>query len=81
VSELGAGTDSLLEETEKICQEKGVTFQMLRSWDGHRDVIQYNMQPTTYFVDSTGKTVGEALVGTQPMAYRARIDQYLEELK
>ena len=37
--------------------------------------------PTTYFVDSNGKLIGEPILGAHTDKYRERMEKYLESAK
>ena len=81
VQELPVGDDKYLQETKKVIQDTGITYKNLRAWEGFDEILNYTGTPTTYFVDSEGRIVGEVIVGARVQEYRTKLEQYLEEMK
>lgn len=69
--------DTMLAEAESIVRDTGVTYPSLKSWEGCGDQFPASAIPTTYFVDSSGKLVGEPIVGADVMSYRQTLDELL----
>lgn len=63
---------------EKIIKQTGADYQHLISTESFDDMIS-NLAgvPTTFFVDSTGKLVGEPFAGADVDAYKQTVEDYL----
>ena len=70
-----------LDEAQAIIKDTGVTYTNLCAWDGYDDVLEAVGTPTTYFVDSSGKLIGEPILGAHTDKYRERMEKYLESAK
>ena len=70
-----------LDEALAIIQDTGVTYTNLCAWDGYDEVLEAVGTPTTYFVDSNGKLIGEPILGAHTDKYRERMEKYLESAK
>jgi thiol-disulfide isomerase/thioredoxin len=70
-----------LDEAKEIVNDTGVTFTNLCAWDGYNDVLSAVGTPTTYFVDSNGKILGDPILGASPDKYRERMEEYLAQAK
>ena len=68
-----------LSDAQTIIKETGVTFTNLRPWEGYDEVLSSVGTPTTYFVDSQGKLIGEPILGASVSAYREAMEEYLAE--
>ena len=79
VIDVPADDDGLLGEAEKIVEETGVTYRSLRAWDGLESAFPTSVVPTTFFVDSRGRILGEPVYGAMIEEYKSRLDQYLAE--
>ena len=78
-----AGPDdaSRIAEAEEIVADTGVTYQNLLPWDGFDEALPAEYIPTTYFVDSQGRLVGEPAVGARGADdYEALLDAALASL-
>lgn len=64
----------------KILEDAGADFTNIKPVGGLKELGD-GMQfvPTTIFVDSEGKVIGDAVVGANLSEYKARIDEYLEQ--
>ena len=63
---------------EKIIKETGADYQHLIATEEFDDIISNLVGvPTTFFVDSTGKIIGEAFAGADVSAYKQTVEDYL----
>jgi len=70
-----------LDEAKEIVEDTGVTFTNLCAWDGYDTVLSAVGTPTTYFVDSQGRIIGEPILGANPAKYREKMEEYLAQAK
>ena len=68
-----------LDEAQSIIKENGVTYPNLCAWEGYNDVLSHVGTPTTYFVDSQGRILGDPILGANPKKYRERMEEYLSQ--
>ena len=71
--------DSCLQDAVDIIKDSGVTYQNLYWNDEMEMQMSVTAIPTTFFVGSDGKVLGEPIIGADPDAYRSALDQYLSE--
>ena len=63
---------------EKIIKETGADYQHLLATEEFDDLISDLVGvPTTFFVDSTGKIIGEPFAGADVNAYKQTVEDYL----
>lgn len=63
---------------EKIIKETGADYQHLLATEEFDDLISDLVGvPTTFFVDSTGKIIGEPFAGADVDAYKQKVEDYL----
>ena len=63
---------------EKIIKEAGADYQHLIATEEFDDMISNLVGvPTTFFVDSTGKIIGEPFAGADVDAYKQTVEDYL----
>lgn len=63
---------------EKIIKETGEDYQHLIATEEFDDMISNLVGvPTTFFVDSTGKIIGEPFAGADVNAYKQTVEDYL----
>ena len=63
---------------EKIIKEPGADYQHLLATEEFDDMISDLVGvPTTFFVDSTGKIIGEPFAGADVDAYKQTVEDYL----
>ena len=63
---------------EKIIKETGADYQHLLATEEFDDLISDLVGvPTTFFVDSTGKIIGEPFAGADVDAYKQTVEDYL----
>ncbi len=67
-----------LEDGLDILQEANVTYLNVIGSDSMWEDFGMDAIPTTFFVDSNGKALGDPVVGADPDEYRKRIDQLLK---
>lgn len=73
--------DATAQTAHDIISDTGVTYLNLLPWDGWSDALPAQFIPTTYFVDSQGRLVGEAAIGARGADdYEALIDEILSSL-
>lgn len=65
-------------QAEKIISQTGADYQHLIATDAFDDIIS-NLAgvPTTFFVDRTGKIIGEPFAGADVSAYKQTVEDYL----
>lgn len=78
VVDVPEGEDDALADAKDILADTGVTFQNLRAWDGYDQQLSIPGTPTSYFVDSQGKLVGDPVVGSNLAKYRLTLDKLLK---
>ncbi len=67
----------LMKDAMDIVNTTGVTYKNLIHW-GDSKILSSPATPMTYFVDSEGKTIGDAIVGAQSKEnYKAAIEKAL----
>ena len=63
---------------EKIISQTGADYQHLIATEEFDDIISNLVGvPTTFFVDSTGKIIGEPFAGADVSAYKQTVEDYL----
>ena len=79
VADVKADNTEYLEEAQDIIKDTGVTYTNLCNWDGCEDMLEAIGTPTTYFVDSEGKLIGEPILGAHPEKYKEKMDAFLAQ--
>lgn len=79
VDDLPVDNNAYLKEAQAIVKDTGVTYINLRAWDGYEDVLSSVGTPTTYFVDSQGKLIGEPILGANLNKYKEKMEEYLSQ--
>ena len=77
VVDVSESDDSKLKEAHDIVRDTGVTYLNIKAWDGFTDQLSAAATPTTYFVDSDGKLVGDPVVGADVEKYRKTLDELI----
>ena len=77
VDDVWVSNTKYLDEAKSIINDTGVTYTNLCAWDGYDDVLEAVGTPTTYFVDSKGKLLGDPILGAHPDKYVELMDKYL----
>ena len=71
-----------IQTAEEIIADTGVTYRNLLPWDGFDAALPAEYIPTTYFVDSQGRLIGEAAVGARGADdYEALLNEALTSLE
>lgn len=78
VIDVPEGNDELLQDAKDIMKETGVTYKSLRAWEGIDSQLQVSVVPTTFFVDSEGKILGDPIQGADIKGYTTALDGYLK---
>ena len=81
VDDVPVDNNAYLKEAQAIVKDTGVTYVNLRAWDGYEDVLSSVGTPTTYFVDSQGKLIGEPILGARTNEYKEKMEEYLSQAK
>jgi len=71
--------DSLRSDAEEIVSRTGVKYTNVQGWDGFEELLPEGAVPTTYFVDSSGRILGDHILGADIEGYRKALDKYLSE--
>ena len=78
VSDVPVGNNMYLQDAQDIISDTGVGYINLRAWEGFTDSLSCVGTPTTYFVDSNGKILGDPILGARVSEYESRLDEYLK---
>ena len=77
VSDVNEGGD--VSAAQKILSDTGVEFVNLLSSNSLIPLLSMSQYvPTTYFVDSEGKMVGDPIVGADVNGYKQFVEEYLK---
>ncbi|MBQ9642516.1 MAG: TlpA family protein disulfide reductase [Lachnospiraceae bacterium] len=79
VNDVWVNNSKYLGEARDILSDTGVTYTNLCAWEGYNDVLPVVGTPTTYFVDSQGKLIGDPILGADPAKYVERMEEYLSQ--
>ena len=81
VIDVPEGDAGMIETAKEICKDTGVTYTNITDNDSVEAVLT-NVEaiPTTFFLDSEGKTVSKPVVGNDVEAYKQAVEEYLEQL-
>lgn len=71
--------EAAAEDARASAENAGVTYTVVLPWDGLEDVYPVRAFPTTFFVDSEGKIIGDPVVGAMPDQYREQMEALLGE--
>ena len=67
-------------DNRAVAEELGLTFQILLYTDDFDEYMDSGYLPTTIFVDSNGKVLGDAVIGAREYdEWKGLIEQYLAE--
>ena len=81
VADVPVGNDKKLQAAKDIVENSGVTFTNLRAWEGYGDLLAFRVTPTTYFIDSQGRLIGNPITGANVLGYRSSLDELLETIQ
>ena len=73
--------DTALEEGQAIAEEKGVNYPLVLPCEEMGRLIELKVFPTTFFIDSEGKPVGEAIAGAKVDEYEKTVQELLKKNK
>ncbi len=77
-----ASDTAMVRAANDIIDQTGVEYLNLVPWSSIFEAFPAEFVPTTYFVDSEGKLIGEAAIGSRGADdYEAIIDQLLETIE
>ena len=79
VADVAADDTEYLNEAKDIIKDTGVTYTNLCTWDGCGDMLEAVGTPTTYFVDSEGKLIGEPILGAHPEKCKEKMEAFLSQ--
>ena len=79
VVDVPAGNDKYLGNAQTIVKEAGVTYPVIRAWEGYDEVLEHQGVPATFFVDSKGKLIGEPVLGAQITTYPKEMEDLLSK--
>ncbi|MBO4367544.1 MAG: TlpA family protein disulfide reductase, partial [Clostridia bacterium] len=74
---IDAYTDDVVATAKTILANAGVDYTNLRGWETLMDEIPTSGYPTTYYVDSEGKIIGNRLTGAAIKQYEGELDNAL----
>ena len=74
VRDVPADNNVYLQEAQDIVKDTGVTFLNLKAWDTLENNLEIVGTPTTYFVDSQGKLIGEPVLGAHIKVYQKQME-------
>ena len=73
--------EKTLNASRKFLQAEGVTYPNVLMPDGVKVFQEVMGYPTSFFVDSNGKILGEPIIGAQVNKYEPALDALLANLK
>ena len=79
VVDVPVGNDKYLDNAKTIVKETGVTYPIIRAWDGFDKVFENEGVPATFFVDSKGKLIGQPILGAQINTYPKEMEDLLSK--
>ena len=79
VTDVSADNTEYLDEAQDIIKDTGVTYTNLCIWDGCENTLEAIGTPTTYFVDSEGKLIGEPILGAHPEKCKEKMEEFLSQ--
>ena len=75
------GDADMIATAKKICKDTGVTYTNITDNDSVEAVLEsVEAIPTTFFLDSEGKTVCKPVIGNDTEAYKKAVQEYLDQL-
>ena len=69
-----------LRDAKEILEDAGVSYLNVIGSDSMWDTLGMDAIPTTFFVDSAGKILGDPIVGADPDGYRQTVDELLSKM-
>lgn len=80
-SELGRITENKIELARELRYANGITYPMVLMPEYNVHLSTVSTFPTSYFVDSEGRILGEPIIGAQVDLYEQMIDELLKTMK
>lgn len=79
VVDVPTDNDKYLENARTIVKETGVTYPIVKAWEGLDQMLPSQGIPMTYFVDSKGKLIGQPVLGAQVNTYPKEMEDLLSQ--
>ncbi len=79
VDDVWVSNTKYLDEAQSIIKDTGVTYLNVCAWEGYDDALEAVGTPTTYFVDSQGKLLGDPILGAHVEKYKEKMEEYLSQ--
>ncbi len=79
ICDLPVGDDTNLADAKDIIETTGVKYLNIRAWEGSDEMLPSVTVPTTYFVDSEGRLIGEKISGAKLKEYGPTLEKLLAE--
>ena len=81
VIDVPEGDADMIATAKEICADTGVTYTNITDNDSVEAVLtSVEAIPTTFFLDSEGKTVCKPVIGNDTEAYKKAVQEYLDQL-
>lgn len=81
VIDVPEGDADMIATAKEICKDTGVTYTNITDNDSVEAVLEsVEAIPTTFFLDSEGKTVCKPIIGNDTEAYKKAVQEYLDQL-
>ena len=81
VIDVPEGDADMIETAKAICEDTGVKYINITDNDSVEAALSsVEAIPTTFFLDSEGKTVSTPVVGNDVEAYKKAVQEYLDQL-
>ncbi len=82
LTDVPEGDAGMIKTAKKICEKTGVTYTNIVCSDTvDKMLADVEAVPTTFFLDSEGKTVCAPMLGADVEGYKKAVSDYLEQLK
>ena len=69
--------EATLADAKEILENAGADFTVVIAPENLGDIVPFQAYPTSYFIDSQGRVIGDPIVGAYPDRYAAKIDETL----
>ena len=69
--------EATLADAKEILENAGADFTVVIAPENLDEIAPFQAYPTSYFIDSEGKIIGNPVIGANPDAYSVRIDEAL----
>lgn len=82
VIDVPEGDEAMIKTAKEICADTGVTYTNVTDNDSVEAVLtSVEVIPTTFFLDSEGKTICKPVIGNDVEAYKKAVQEYLDQIK